>query len=95
MEQAFYDYLKKRKYAENTIHYYIYWVKRVIEREKLTNWWFLAAKINMICVKYDRGGEEAEFGEKGKLACINGLKRFKEYLNSIPSEFRDIINQLN
>lgn len=95
MEQAFYDYLKKRKYAENTINCYVYWVRRVMKREKLTAWWFLAAKINVIYVKYERGGGEAYFGENGNRSCINGLKKFKEYINQMPSEFRDIINQIN
>ncbi|MCM1197151.1 MAG: hypothetical protein NC310_08825 [Roseburia sp.] len=95
MEEAFRQFLQKQKLADNTIRDYVYWVKRVMKREELTDWWFLAAKINVVYVKYERGGEEAEFGEKGNRSCINGLKKFKEYFNQMPSEIRAIINKLN
>lgn len=95
MEDAFRNYLKKQNLADNTIRDYVFWVKSVMKREKLTDWWFLAAKINVIYVKYERGGEEADFGANGNRSCNSGLKKFKEYVNQMPSEIRAIINKLN
>ena len=53
MEEAFRQFLQKQKLANNTIRDYVYWVKRVMEKESLTDWYLLAAKINMVYVKYE------------------------------------------
>lgn len=92
-ENYFYEYLRKsdKDYSDNTITYYIYWTKRVMEREKIFSWDELGEKINALCVRYEDGGDEEEFGSKGNRTVINALKRYKEFYNQLPQQLEHYI----
>ncbi|WP_296332771.1 hypothetical protein [uncultured Treponema sp.] len=70
---------KKKNYADSTARSYKSFVKRIAEREQLSDLQFVES-INEIIHKYDTGGVEEDFGNQGKRTAINALYRFKEFM---------------
>ncbi|MBE6137087.1 MAG: hypothetical protein E7176_01670 [Erysipelotrichaceae bacterium] len=93
-ESDYYDYLKKYNYSESTRESYIYSIKRVMKREKIWSWEQLGDKIDLLCVRYDVGGEEQEFGSKSDRTIINALKRYNEYFMTTAQYLEKIENFL-
>ena len=94
MEKLFDEYLHKKGYSANTCDSYVYWVKRVMEKEDIACLEVMASIISALCVKYDTGGQEEDFGNQGKRSVINALKRFKEFCRQLPDTWKEVINKL-
>jgi hypothetical protein len=87
-EQAYYDYLIKSGYkeetgkgADSTAPTYVKKVKAVLGRENLT-WSQLETEIPNIVKKYDVGGTEEDYGHNSKDTVINALRRFKDFVDN-------------
>ena len=89
MLNKFKDYLISKGYSEITplgkpstaYDYSKSRIPKICERENITIF-ELAQKISIYVDKYDKFGDESEFGNKSNRAFINALKRFKEFLES-------------
>lgn len=69
------------KGGKSTVPQYSRAVEKVVEREGLT-WNELADNIASIVKKYDIGGTEEDFGNRGNRTIINALYRFGEMLDN-------------
>jgi hypothetical protein len=89
MLNKFQDYLISKGYSELTPKgkpstandYSKSRIPKICERENITID-ELAQKITVYVDKYDKFGDESEFGNKSNRAFINALKRFKEFVES-------------
>lgn len=88
-EKDFEEYLRKKGYSEctksgkpSTVYDYPKRIKKICERKDLQSLNELAEKIHIIVQKYDKDGEESDYGAQSNKAYINVLKRFQEFTNS-------------
>ena len=81
LKDKYFMYLAKKKgYSENTARSYKSFVNRIAERENLNDLQF-AESIDELIKKYDAGGVEEEYGNRGRRTAINSLCRFKEFVD--------------
>lgn len=69
---------------DSTVPQYSRAVEKVVEREGLS-WSQLVDDIVKIVKKYDKGGSEEDYGDRGNKTVINALKRFAEFVESTKS----------
>ena len=87
MKKKFEDYLIEKGYKQytkdgkpSTVYDYVKRVESVCNNEGC-DWDALANNISIIVQKYDKGGQNEDFGSKSHDAVINALKRFRDFIN--------------